>query len=67
MRVLHDTERHVITTESVVLEIHFDTRVLWMTSVFPEGIMLTNQGFTVFPTAFLELVNVPHPLHPPVA
>ena len=31
----------------MVLEIRFDVRVLWITSVFPERAMLTNQGFIV--------------------
>ena len=38
----------MITTEPMVLEIRFDIRVLWITSMFPERIMLTNQGFTVY-------------------
>ena len=37
----------MITTEPVVTEIHFDTQVLWITSVFLEWVMLANQGFTV--------------------
>jgi hypothetical protein len=28
-------------------EIHFDIRVLWITSTFPERIILANQGTTV--------------------
>lgn len=47
-RVPGDTERHMITTEIMVLEICFDIPVLWMTSTFPEPIMLASQGFTVF-------------------
>ena len=35
-RVVRDAERHVITTEPMVLEIRFDTQVLWMTSMFLE-------------------------------
>ena len=37
----------MITTEPVVTEIHFDTQVLWIISVFLEWVMLANQGFTV--------------------
>jgi hypothetical protein len=29
-------------------EIRFDIRVLWITSTFPEWIMLANQGTTVY-------------------
>ena len=43
-----DAECHVITTEPMVLEIRFDRGVLWITSRFPERIMLANQSFTVF-------------------
>ena len=32
----------------MVLEIHFYTQVLWITSMFPEWIMHANQGFTVY-------------------
>ena len=46
-RVVCDTERHMITTEPMVLEIHFDIQALWITSMFLEQIMFTNQGFTV--------------------
>ena len=34
----------MITTEPMVLEIHFDIQMLWITSMFPEQ----NQGFTVY-------------------
>ena len=37
----------MITTEPMVLEIHFDIQVLWTASTFLERIMLENQGFTV--------------------
>ena len=37
----------MITTEPTVLGIRFDIQVLWITHVFPEGIMLANQAFTV--------------------
>ena len=47
-QVVRDARCHMITAEPVVLEICFDIRVLWMTSVFPEGVMLANQGFTLF-------------------
>ena len=47
-QVVRDAERHMITTELKVLEIRFDIRALWMTSVFPGRIMLANQGVTVF-------------------
>jgi hypothetical protein len=33
-------------------EIRFDTRMLWITSSFPERIMLANQGTTVFKKNF---------------
>ena len=46
IRVVHDAKSHMITTEPKVLEIHFDIGVLWITSMFPEHIMLTNQGGT---------------------
>ena len=39
----------MITTEPLVLEIHFDIQALWITSMFLEHIMLSNQGLTVFP------------------
>ena len=48
IQVVRDAERHMITTELKVFEIRFDIRALWMTSVFPERIMLANQGVTVF-------------------
>ena len=48
IRVLRAAERHTITTEPTVLEIRFDIRALWTTSVFPERIMLANQGFTAY-------------------
>ena len=48
IRVACDAERHMITTEPMGLEICFDIQVLWMTSMFPELIMLANQGFTLF-------------------
>ena len=44
---LRDPKHHMITTESMVLEIHIDIQVLWITIMFPEQIMLTNQGFTI--------------------
>ena len=31
-----DAESHMITTEPTVLEIRFDIRALWITSVVPE-------------------------------
>ena len=37
----------MITTEPMVLEIHFDIWVLWFISMFLEQIMHTNQGFTM--------------------
>ena len=40
------TMHPTVTTEPTVLEIHFDIQVLWVTSMFPERITLTNQGFT---------------------
>ena len=43
-----DTKHQMITTEPMVLEISFDTQVLWITSMFPERILLANQGFTVY-------------------
>ena len=46
--LVHDAEHHMITTEPMVVEIHFDTQVLPITSMFLEQIMLANQGFTVF-------------------
>ena len=36
-------------TEPMVLEIRFDIRVLWSTRVFPERIVLANQGSPEFP------------------
>ena len=45
----------VIITEPMVLKIRFDIQVLWITSMFPELIMLTNQGFAVFWCHFLAL------------
>ena len=36
----------MITTEPMVLELYFDIQVPWVTSMFLEEIMLTNQGFT---------------------
>ena len=48
IRVVCVPECHVITTEPVVLEIRFDIRVLWITSLFPEQIKLASQGLTVF-------------------
>ena len=36
VRVGSDAECHMITTEPMVLEIPFDRRVLWITSVFPQ-------------------------------
>ena len=48
MWVVCDAECHMITTKPMVSEIHFDIQVLWITSMFPELIMLPNQGFTVF-------------------
>ena len=46
-QAVQDNECHMITTEPMILEIHFDIQVLWMTSVFLEPIMLTNHSFTV--------------------
>ena len=40
----------------MVLDIRFDRQVLWITSVFPERIMLANQGFTVLSLAGQEFV-----------
>ena len=34
----------------MVLEIRFDVQVLWITNMFPEQIMLANQGFSVLVT-----------------
>ena len=48
IRVVHDAEHRTTTAEPMVLEVRFDIRVLWMTSVFPETIMLANQGVSVF-------------------
>ena len=48
IRVVGDVQRHTTATESVVLEVCFGVRVLWITSLFPEQIMLANQGFTVY-------------------
>ena len=45
--VVHDAKHHMIATEPMVPEIHFDTRVLWITNLLAERIMLANQGFTV--------------------
>ena len=45
--VVRDAERHMLTTESMVLEICFDIQVLWITSIFLEWILLVNQGLTV--------------------
>ena len=42
-------ECHMITAEPMALEICLDLQVLWITSTFPERIMLTNQGFTILP------------------
>ena len=49
VRTVRVTERHVLTTEPMVLEIRFDTQVLWVTSMLLERIMLTNQGSAVYP------------------
>ena len=38
----------MITTKPAVLEIHLDIQVFWITSMFLEQIMLSNQGFTVY-------------------
>ena len=46
LRALCNAQRHMITTEPVVLEIRFDVRVLWITNMFLERTMLTDQGFT---------------------
>ena len=48
--LVHDTEYHMITTEPMVLEIRFNVQMLWITSMFPEGVMLANQGLTYFKT-----------------
>ena len=50
---VHDVKCHMTTTEPMVLEIHFDIQVLWITSMFLEQIMLANQGFPVFLFFFL--------------
>ena len=47
IQVVHDAERHLITTEPMVLEICFDIQVVWITSMFQEQTMLVKQGFTV--------------------
>ena len=47
---------HMITTEPMVLEICFDTQVLWITSTFPEWILLANQRFTVLVSDHLTQV-----------
>ena len=47
MRAARDAERHLITAEPMLLEIRFETRALWRTSVFLGRIMLTSQGLTV--------------------
>ena len=46
IRVARDAECHLITTEPMVLKIHFDAQVLGITSVFPERMTFANQGFT---------------------
>ena len=46
IRVERDTKCHMVTTESMVVDICFDIQVLWITSMFPEQMTLTNQGFT---------------------
>ena len=51
MRVVPDPEGHMITTDSMVLEIRSDIGVLWMPSMFPEQMM---QGFTVYKMEFKE-------------
>ena len=57
IQVVCDNEHHTVTTEPMVLEIHFDIQVLWITSMFPEQIMLTNQGFTVLEKKRQSLYN----------
>ena len=47
MHVVHDAKCHMITAVPMVLEICFDMQVLWITSMYPEQIMLSNQGFPV--------------------
>ena len=47
-QVVRDAERHMITTEPMALEIYFDIQALWITGMFPERNMLTNQGFTEY-------------------
>ena len=47
IRAVYDAKCHMIKTEPMVLEILFDRLVLWITSMFPERIMLASQGFTV--------------------
>ena len=47
IRVECEAECHVITTGPTALEIRVVIKVLWITSVFPEGLMLEDQGFTV--------------------
>ena len=56
-QVVRDAERHMITTEPMA-QIHFDIPVLWITSMFPEQIMLTNQGFTVLKNGADKLLNL---------
>lgn len=48
IRVVHDAECHVITTEPMVLEVHSERQPLWIASMFLERIMLAKQGFTVY-------------------
>ena len=38
-------------------EIHFDRRVLWTISMFPERMMSANQGFTVFESCGVQGVG----------
>ena len=42
---------HMIATEPMVLGIPLDIQVLWMTSLFPEWIVLANPDFTVVPAS----------------
>ena len=41
----------MIATEPMVLAVRFDVRLLWITSMILEQIMLTNQGLTVIALA----------------
>ena len=58
IKVVCDAKRHMITTEPMVLEICFDIQVLWMTSMFPERLMLANQGFSVYLLGWPGISNI---------